>query len=90
MNNDKHDDVKIDYLSFAFMALGVGCLEYFIDEGNTNNWFDSMEMVIVLTIAVVLLIFFVWRGLLGKSVINFKIFKNANFVLCCLSMFCLC
>lgn len=87
MNNDKHDDVKIDYLSFAFMALGVGCLEYFIDEGNTNNWFDSMEMVIVLTIAVVLLIFFVWRGLLGKSVINFKIFKNANFVLCCLSMF---
>ena len=87
MNNDKHDDVKIDYLSFAFMALGVGCLEYFIDEGNTNNWFDSMEMVIVLTIAIVLLIFFVWRGLLGKSVINFKIFKNANFVLCCLSMF---
>ncbi len=87
MKTESRDPVKIDYISFAFMALGIGCLEYFIDEGNTNNWFDSMQMIIILTIALILLVFFVWRGLLGKSVINFQIFKNVNFMLCCLSMF---
>lgn len=87
MKNEVEEKVSIDYLSFAFMALGVGCLEYFIDEGNTNNWFDSMEMIVVLTIAVILIGFFIWRGLLGKSVIKFSIFKNTNFVLCCITLF---
>ena len=78
--------VKIDYISFIFMAFGVALLEYFIDEGNTNNWFDSFEMVIILLFAVILIGFFIWRGLLGKSVIKLEIFKNANFVLCCITM----
>jgi DHA2 family multidrug resistance protein len=86
MKNDKTENVKIDYISFVFMALGVAALEYFIDEGNSNNWFDSFEMIIVLVSAVILLTFFVWRGLLGKSVINLQIFKNANFVLSCFTM----
>lgn len=79
--------VKIDYISFAFMAFGVGLFEYFIDEGNTNNWFDSMEMIIILTSAVVLLVFFVWRGVLGKSVIDFRVFKYKNLMLSCLMIF---
>ena len=73
--------VNIDYLSFAFMAIGVAAFEYFIDEGNTNNWLDSMEMVIILTISIVLITFFIWRGLLGKSVINFQIFRYKNLML---------
>lgn len=87
MKKDKVEEVKIDYLSFIFMALGVGCLEYFIDEGNTNNWFDSLPMLIIFVVAVILIGFFIWRSLLGKSVIQMAIFKNANFSLCCLSMF---
>lgn len=87
MKQEVLSKVKIDYLSFAFMALGVACLEYFIDEGNTNNWFDSMEMVIIITIAVVLILFFIWRGLLGKSVIDFRIFKYKNLMLSCAMIF---
>ncbi len=79
--------VKIDYISFAFMALGVGLFEYFIDEGNTNNWFDSMEMIIILTTALVLIAFFIWRGILGKSVIDFSIFKYKNLMLSCAMIF---
>ncbi len=80
------EDVKIDYISFLFMALGVGFLEYFIDEGNSNNWFDSFSMIIVLTCSILLIIFFIWRGLLGKSVIKLQIFTNLNFVFSCLTM----
>ena len=87
MKNEPTAKVKIDYISFAFMAAGVAFLEYFIDEGNTNNWFDSLQMVTVLVVAVLLLFFFVWRAYLGKSVINLVIFKNPNFILCCLTIF---
>lgn len=87
MPKDIAEKIKVDYTSFALLAFGVGFFEYFIDEGNKNNWFDSHEMVVVLTTSLLLITFFIWRGMLGKSVINFKIFRNPNVVLCCISMF---
>jgi len=80
-------DIKIDYISFAFMAIGIGCLEYFVDEGNTNDWFHSFEMICFLATAIIFIGFFIWRGLLGSCVVNFKIFSNFNFVFSCLVMF---
>ncbi len=87
MPKQKTDNVKIDVTSFLFMALGIGFLEYFIDEGNTNNWFDSFSMIVIFLIAIILIGFFIWRSILGKSVIRIEIFKNMNFTLSCLSMF---
>jgi len=87
MPKDKPEKLKIDYISFIFLAFGVGCFEYFIDEGNKNNWLDSQEMVIMLISSCILISFFIYRGILGKSVIKFAIFRNSNVVLCCVSMF---
>jgi DHA2 family multidrug resistance protein len=80
--------VKADYLSFFYMAIGIGCLEYFIDEGNQKNWFESHELIIILTIALIFIGFFIWRGLAypKKSVVNFKIFKYRNYVVCCFAV----
>lgn len=79
--------IKIDYISFGFMAIGVGCLELFIDNGNTNGWFSSIKMIILLAISLVSIGFFIWRGLIYSSVVKFKIFKNFNFVLACFLCF---
>ncbi|QIV94906.1 MDR family MFS transporter [Allofrancisella frigidaquae] len=79
--------MKIDYTSFSFMAIGVGCLEFFIDNGNTNGWFDSIEMIILFAISIISLGFFIWRGLIYSSVVKFRIFKNINFVLACFLCF---
>ncbi len=87
MEKEPLHDVKIDYISFLFMALGIGFLEYFIDEGNVNHWFDSIKMILIFSISLVSLSFFIWRGLLGKSVANLNLFKNMNFVLSCFAMF---
>ncbi len=87
MKSDAIKKINIDYISFAFMAIGIGLLEYFIDEGNSNGWFNSIEMIIILTTSLILISFFIWRGLWGSTVINFNIFKNANFVFSCLMMF---
>lgn len=87
MEDTENNKIKIDYISFLFMALGIGCLEYFIDEGNVNNWFQSIQMLCIFASAVVLIGFFVWRGIGGSSVIKFEIFTNLNFILSCLILF---
>ena len=87
MKPTKGEQVKIDYVSFAFMVLGVGMIEYFIDEGNQHDWFQSFSMLTILAFGFIFLGFFIWRGLLGSSVVNFKLFKNTNFVLSCTLMF---
>lgn len=87
-NDDARQDVKIDQPSFFFMAIGIGCLEYFLDQGDRYNWFESTNMVVIFAISLLSLFFFAWRGFLGKSVVNFKLFKNVNFSLCCFAMFC--
>ena len=87
MQTDTLKPTKIDYISFLFMVIGVGCLEYFVDEGNINQWFQSIEMICYFATSIVFIGFFIWRGKLGASVINFAIFKNSNFVLSCIMMF---
>ena len=79
--------VNFDSISFAFMAIGFGSLEYFIDEGNNLNWFNSHLMVICLCVGLVFITFFVWRGILGRSVVSFELFKNSNFVISCAIVF---
>lgn len=87
MEESKTEKIRIDYISFFFMLVGVSCLEFFLDEGNQNNWFQSTEMLIIFASGVLGTVFFIWRGLLGKSVVNFKVFKDLNFNLSCLLTF---
>ncbi len=81
LSNQKTEIFKIDYLSFIFMALGLGFLEYFLEKGGEHNWFDSSSIVMIFSISLLFMTFFIWRGFLGKSVINFELFTQKNFML---------
>lgn len=82
MKGTPAEKVDFDFKSFGLMAIGVGALEFFVDQGNHYGWFQSMHLLIVFTISMVALFFFIWRGLLGSSVINFNLFRwrNKNFI----------
>jgi DHA2 family multidrug resistance protein len=87
MTKQKTERVKIDYISFIFMALGLGCLEYGLERGSYYGWFDSSVIVITFACTLLFLGLFIWRGILGKTVINFRLFSQKNFVLICLISF---
>ncbi|MCA9517249.1 MAG: DHA2 family efflux MFS transporter permease subunit [Myxococcales bacterium] len=53
----------VDYLGILFLAIGLGCLETFLEEGNRNDWFESTEITVLAASALFGLIFFVWREL---------------------------
>lgn len=54
---------SVDYLGILFLAIGLGCLETFLEEGNRNDWFESTEITILAVSSLFGLIFFVWREL---------------------------
>ena len=89
MEHNKPEKVSIDYTSFFFVALGIGALEFFIDQGHDHNWFDSMSMIILFATSMLSLFFFIWRGILGSSVINFKLFtlRHINFIFSLFAVF---
>ena len=91
MERTQPKTVNFDYSSLFLMALGLGTLEFFIDQGNRYNWFDSMTMVIIFSISMVSILSFIVRGVLGSSVVNFKLFnaQHINFMFNTFGVFCI-
>ena len=87
MKKQEIKNVKIDYISFLFMGVGVGCLELFVDNGNSNGWFQSIEIIILLVVAIICIGFFIWRGIVHTSVIKLRVLLNKNLILCCFLIF---
>ena len=72
---------RIDYIGFAFMALGLAALELTLDMGQQNDWFGSSWIVFTATTCAVMLFCFVVWELWGtdEPIVNLRIFKNRNF-----------
>lgn len=81
MKKDKPTKASIDYISFLFLVVGVGCFQYAIDQGTSKHWFQSYEICIIFDVALFFIGFFIWRSKLGLSVVNVKLFKQLNFIL---------
>jgi DHA2 family multidrug resistance protein len=56
--------VKADWLGIALMALGLGCLTIFLEEGNSKDWFESSFIVSFASLSLV--------GILGWVALSFS------------------
>lgn len=69
----------IDWFGLILMAVGIGSLQIFLDEGNQYNWFDSNGILILFLISVYTLAYFIIRGWSYKrNIINLHLFKDRN------------
>jgi MFS transporter, DHA2 family, multidrug resistance protein len=81
------DGLRIDYAGLGLLALGLGALEVVLDEGQREDWFGSRFIVIAAILAVVCLVSVViWELRQKQPVIDFRILKERNFMLCTVSM----
>src|SRR4051794_26276862 len=79
--------LKVDYVGFGLLALGLGSLEIVLDEGQRNDWFGSNFIVAFAVITVVCLVgVVVWELRQKQPVIDFHVLKNRNFALATVSM----
>lgn len=83
----------IDKIGIALLFLTVGCLQVFLDRGNTVDWFNAHSTQVLCYLWVSGLILFLVRSHNNPTpVITLSLFRNRNFSLATLSLtvFCLC
>ncbi len=74
-------NVHIDYLGISFLVVGIGSLQYVLEKGQSEDWFDD-RMIVVLTVAAVVgLASFVYRQLtISEPLVNLRVLKSQNLV----------
>ena len=71
---------KGDWLGMLTMALGLGCLETVLEEGNRNDWFGSPFIVRLAVVAVLSLAAFVCLELKRPApLLNLRLLTRRNF-----------
>ncbi len=77
-----------DYVGIVLMAVGLGTLEYVLEEGTRWNWFDDTTILTCAWIAGISLVAFAVRSLTYRfPVMDLRALKNRNFALGCLLSF---
>ena len=70
----------IDGRGIGLLAVGMVSLQYVLEEGNRDGWFEDGRIVVLACAAVVCLVTFVVHELEAKHpVVDFRVFKNVSY-----------
>ncbi|WP_426339366.1 DHA2 family efflux MFS transporter permease subunit [Pseudoduganella sp. S-14] len=70
-----------DWLGIAFMAMGLGCLTIFLEEGNSKDWFESGFIIAFAGLAIVGLLGWVLTSAMRPHpFVNLGLFTQRNFL----------
>ena len=68
---------KIDFLGFILLATGVGSLQWMLEKGERNDWFDSRLITGLAITSAVSFIWLLWHELTtDEPIINFRVLKS--------------
>ena len=77
--SEKKSASEIDYWGIVLLAVAVGSLQYVLEKGQEDDWFND-EMIVLLTVTAVFgFFFFIWRELTYKNpIVNLRVLSNGN------------
>lgn len=79
--------LRVDYIGFLLVAIGLGSLEYVLDEGQRNDWFGSNMIVFFAVLsAVSLLALIPWELTREDPVVDLRLLGRRQFAACFLVM----
>lgn len=69
----------IDWLGIGLLAMFVGSLQYILEKGQEDDWFNSKAIIVLTVTAILGAFFFIWREMTyRKPIVNLKALKNGN------------
>ena len=84
------DGLRIDYVGLSLIVVGLGFLQYVLDKGQREDWFNSHLIVLMSMVSVMALIGACWWEWHAKEpVIELHLLKDKNFAISCVLMFVL-
>src|SRR5262249_33287921 len=79
--------LRVDYIGFILVAVGLGSLEFVLDEGQRNDWFGStMILGFALLAAVSLLALIPWELTRDDPIVDISLLGRRQFGACFLVM----
>jgi DHA2 family multidrug resistance protein len=67
----------IDIWGLVLIAVGIGCLQYVLERGETDDWFSSKIITLCAVVATVCIPGFIWWELKVKHpILNLRLFKQ--------------
>jgi DHA2 family multidrug resistance protein len=75
----KQSNASIDFIAIALLTIGLGALQTFLEEGYSEDWFDSSLIKTLFVVAIVSLVAFVWRSLRSEHpVVDLRVLKHRS------------
>ena len=75
----KKKSMHIDYSGILLLAIGIGCLQYVLERGESEDWFSSNYIRVTAVLAVIGLAGFIWWELREKTpAVNLRVLNNRN------------
>jgi DHA2 family multidrug resistance protein len=72
---------NMDWSGIAMLIVGLGTMQYVLEEGNRNDWFESNEIKVVTLVAVVSLVMLVIRELSARvPAVDISLFRDVVFL----------
>jgi MFS transporter, DHA2 family, multidrug resistance protein len=77
--SEKSKTKDVDWLGIALLAVAVGSLQYVLEKGHDEDWFNSGVIVFLAVTALFGLFFFIWRELTFRNpIVELRVLKNGN------------
>lgn len=74
--------VPVDSIGLILLVIGVGCLQFTLDNGNDKDWFSSTEILIAAVVAFVAISYLIIWELGDKHpVLDLHLLRDRNFVI---------
>jgi DHA2 family multidrug resistance protein len=72
--------MKIDYWGLLFLSVGLGALQFMLDKGESEDWFNS-ELIIAFTVVscVALTLLVITERYATQPIVNLRVFKDRTF-----------
>ena len=85
---NKGRSMRVDYIGFGLLALGVAALQIMLDKGQEDDWFGShfiLSLAIVAAVCLITLVIYEWFH--KEPLVDVRLFKYGNFAVANLIMF---
>jgi DHA2 family multidrug resistance protein len=72
----------LDWLGLGLMTTGLASLQYVLERGEHDDWYDSSTIAILTVVSVVALALFIWRMLRERHpLVNLQVFRHSSFTI---------
>ena len=70
---------EVDFLGIILLAIAVGSLQYVLEHGQQDDWFENSTILTLSITSVLGFFFFIWRELTcEKPIVNLRVLKDSN------------